>query len=317
MHKEIAFPLDGEPCDKARRRLLKLARKSGIRSMRTYARLAREFLGKTCRLGSRRKFKQMKGTLEELRHFTEAVAADISRQLPLARRPGIRERIEEELALTERIVKQQSGDRNKLHSLSEPHVDCISKGKTRMPFEFGVKSSLAVTHKERFVVGAMTFPGCPNDGHTLAEALGQAQEMTGVRPWHVFADRSCRGHGVEGPEVFISGQRKGVTPALRRDIRRRAAIEPVFGHMKSDGRLARCPLKWAEGDMLHAIMCGCEQSIRMILAGSKRPRKGRREKAQAPRHADGAATHLTFRAVRGRHRRSQRRRGRSRMRERR
>ena len=67
------------------------------------------------------------------------------------------------------------------------------------------------------------------------------------------------------PEVFILGQRKGVTPALRRDIRRRAAIEPVIGHMKSDGRLARCPLKGTEGEMFHAIMCGCGQNIRMIL----------------------------------------------------
>ena len=145
-----------------------------------------------------------------------------------------------------------------------------------MLYEFGVKRSLAVTHKERFVVGAMTFPGSPHDGHTLAEALGQAEEMTGVRPRRAFANKGCRSHGVEGLEVFISGQRKGVTPALRRDIRRRAAIEPVIGHMKSDGRLARCPLKGTEGDMFDAIMCGCGQNIRMILRRIQKAVEGRR-----------------------------------------
>ena len=159
-------------------------------------------------------------------------------------------------------MKQRRDDSKKLYSLSEPPIDCISKG-TRMPLEFGVKYSLAVTHKECFVVGAMTFSGTPYDGYTLAETLGQAEEMTGAQ--RAFVDMGYRGHGVKGLDVFISGQRKGVNPALRRGIRRRADIEPVIGHMKSDGRLARCPLKDTEGDMFHAIMCGCGQNIRMIL----------------------------------------------------
>ena len=282
MHSDIAFPLDGELYDKARKRLLKLARECGLQPRRTYTNLAKGLLGKVYRLGRGRKFKQMGEALAELRRFTELVAADIRRQLPLVRCPGILERLETELALAERLVKQRRGDKNKLYSLHEPHVDCISKGKTRMPFEFGVKYSLAVTHEERFVVGAMTFPGAPYDGHTLAEALEQVEEMTGVRPRRAFADRGCRGHGVEGPKVFISGQRKGVTPALRRDIRRRAAIEPVIGHMKSDGRLARCPLKGTEGDMFHAIMCGCGHNIRMILRwienALERTKGGRRKR---------------------------------------
>jgi IS5 family transposase len=71
---------------------------------------------------------------------------------------------------------------------------------------------------------------------------------------------------VETTEVFISGQRRGMTPALRRDLRRRSAIEPAIGHMKTDGRLARCALKGTLGDALHAVLCGCGHNIRMILA---------------------------------------------------
>ena len=69
-----------------------------------------------------------------------------------------------------------------------------------------------------------------------------------------------------------------------------AAIEPVIGHMKSDGRLARRPLKGTEGDMFHAIMCGCGQNIRMILRWIQKGRgKIERGKAEKPLHANGAA----------------------------
>ena len=81
-----------------------------------------------------------------------------------------------------------------------------------------------------------------------------------------FVDRGYRGHGVETAAVFISGQRRGMTPALRRDLRRRSAIEPMIGHMKTDGRLARCPLKGTLGDALHAVLCGCGHNICLILA---------------------------------------------------
>ena len=57
-----------------------------------------------------------------------------------------------------------------------------------------------------------------------------------------------------------------MTPALQRHLRRRSAIEPMIGHMKTDGRLARCALKGTLGDALHAVLCGCGHNIRMILA---------------------------------------------------
>lgn len=106
----------------------------------------------------------------------------------------------------------------------------------------------------------------PYDGHTLREALEQVEILTDTRPRRAFVDRGQGGHGVETADVFISGQRRGMTPALRRDLRRRSAIEPMIGHMKTDGRLARCPLKGKIGNALHAVLCGCGHNIRLILA---------------------------------------------------
>lgn len=66
--------------------------------------------------------------------------------------------------------------------------------------------------------------------------------------------------------VLISGTRRGLTPKLIADLRRRSAIEAEIGHMKTDGRLARCPLKGTIGDALFAVLCACGHNIRKILA---------------------------------------------------
>lgn len=111
-----------------------------------------------------------------------------------------------------------------------------------------------------------SFPGNPYDGHTLAEALEQVEILTGQRPSLAVVDRGYRGHGVLATRVLISGTRRGLTPDLLRQLRRRAAIEPEIGHMKTDGRLARCPLKGTFGDAVFAVLCGCGHNIRKILA---------------------------------------------------
>ncbi len=83
-----------------------------------------------------------------------------------------------------------------------------------------------------------SFPGNPYDGHTLQEALEQVKILTDQRPDLAVVDRGYRGHGVEATRVLISGNRRGLTPNLIADLRRRSAIEPEIGHMKTDGRLS-------------------------------------------------------------------------------
>ncbi|PYF06944.1 hypothetical protein C8J30_12227 [Rhodobacter viridis] len=103
-----------------------------------------------------------------------------------------------------------------------------------------------------------SFAGNPYDGHTLGAALEQAEILTErLPPELVVVDRGYRGHGVDKTQVLISGTRRGLTPALAADLRRRAAIEFEIGHIKTDGRLARSPLKGVIGDALFAVLCGC------------------------------------------------------------
>ena len=104
--------------------------------------------------------------------------------------------------------------------------------------------------------------------YTLAETLEQVGILTDTDtpPDTAIADKGYRGAQIEGVRILLSGQKRGITRALKAMIRRRSAIESVIGHMKMDGRLARNPLKGAMGDALHVVMCSAGHNLRLILA---------------------------------------------------
>src|SRR5690606_13719682 len=108
-------------------------------------------------------------------------------------------------------------------------------------------------------------PGNPYDGHTLPEALEQAGILIDTPIHTAVVDRGYRGVEVPGTRILRSGQRRGVTKGLKAMIKRRSAIEPMIGHMKSDGKLAKNWLKGQLGDALHAILCGAGHNIRLLL----------------------------------------------------
>jgi IS5 family transposase len=265
MEKNIAHPTDARLYETARRKLVGLARESGIGLRQNYNRLAPRLAGQVGRYAHARQFKRMRKALRRLKGYTGRVLRDIERQLDKIPEGALRARIEEMIALVNRLLAQKTKDKGKLYSLHEPAVDCISKGKAHKRYEFGTKVSVATTNRGGFVVGMRALPGNPYDGHTLREALEQVEILTDQRPELAFVDRGYRGHGVENVKVFISGARRGVTRTIAKLLRRRSAIEPMIGHMKNDGRLTRCPLKGTEGDALFAVLCGCGHNIRMIL----------------------------------------------------
>ena len=164
-----------------------------------------------------------------------------------------------------RILTQKTRDKNKLYALHAPEAECISKGMARTPYEFGVKVSIAITFREGLVVDCRSMPGNPYDGHTLEETLEQVEILADKKPGMAIVDKGYRGVQVQGVQILRSGQRRGVTRAMKAMIRRRSPIEPTIGHMKMDGRLARNPLKGTLGDALHAALCGAGHNIRLML----------------------------------------------------
>ncbi|WP_228098407.1 IS5 family transposase [Chitinilyticum piscinae] len=263
--KAIAHPTDSRLLNRGREQLVKLAAEAGLTLRQNYNREAPKLAGQIGRYAHARQFKRMRSSLKKLKTLVGRVWRDVSRQV--ARIPAeLQDKSHELLHKVERLLTQQKKDKNKLYSLHAPEVECISKGKARQPYEFGVKVSVATTHQEGLVIGMRSLPGNPYDGHTLHEALEQLEILTDHCPKEVFVDLGYRGHTApDDIKVYHRNLKRGITSRLKRDIKRRSAIEPVIGHMKNDGRLRRNWLKGAEGDAFHALLCGCGHNLRLIL----------------------------------------------------
>lgn len=264
MEKAIAYPTDSRLLERGRQHLVKLADRLGIQLRQNYNRQAPRLAGQVGRYAHAKQYKRMRATLKKLRTLVGRVWRDIDRQRSTVA-PEQAAKVGSILARVRRLLEQKPKDKNKLYSLHAPEVECIAKGKARQPYEFGVKVTVATTHREGLVVGMRSLPGNPFDGHTLAEALEQVEILTEQKPKAVFVDKGYQGAEVPGVKVWRSGLRRGVTRRLKQDIKRRSAIEPMIGHMKNEGLLRRNWLRGGLGDALHAVLCGAGHNLRMVL----------------------------------------------------
>ncbi|CAN7433703.1 IS5 family transposase [Caballeronia sp. LjRoot34] len=264
MPKAIAHPTDSRLLERCREHLVKAAARHGLKLRQNYNREAPRLALQIGRYAHAKQYKRMRKTLRTLRSRVGRVMRDVERQVDRASDSG-RTALLELIARTKRILSQKPKDKNKLYALHAPEVECLAKGKVRIPYEFGVKVSITTTHKEGLVVGARSMPGNPYDGHTLAEALEQAAILSDVSPEVAIVDRGYKGVALDGVKIYHPGLRRGITRGLRAMIRRRSAIEPAIGHMKADGKLDRNWLKGALGDAMHAVLCGAGHNLRMIL----------------------------------------------------
>ncbi len=267
--KAVAHPTDSRLLERSREHLVKAAGECGLKLRQNYNRDAPRLAIQVGRYAHARQFKRMNKALRTLRSRVGRVWRDIDRQKEQVT-GAARIKLDDLMARTKRILEQRAKDKNKLYALHAPEVECISKGKARTPYEFGVKVSITTTLKEGFVLGARSMPGNPYDGHTLPEALEQAAILADAPIHTAIVDKGYRGVEVPGIRVLRSGQRRGITKGLKAMIKRRSAIEPTIGHMKSEGKLGRNWLKGALGDAVHAILCGAGHNIRLLLRRLRR-----------------------------------------------
>jgi IS5 family transposase len=264
MPKAVAHPTDSRLLEKSRQHLVKLAKDHDITLRQNYNREAPRLATQVGRYAHAKQYRRMKKSLRTLRTRVGRVHREIERKIDQVSET-VRPQAETLLQRVRRILTQKPKDKNKLYALHAPEVECISKGKARTPYEFGVKVSVATTLKEGIVVGMRSMPGNPWDGHTLAKTLEQVSILNDRQPKIAIVDKGYQGVEVPNTRILRSGQKRGITKTLRKMIKRRSAIEPTIGHMRTDGRLDRNPLKGALGDALHAVLCGAGHNIRLLL----------------------------------------------------
>ena len=269
MPKNIEFPTDSKLLGKARERLVKLAAKNGIALRQNYNLVAKTLLRKISGYLHAKQMKRARKVIKHLKTIVGRVVRDVERKIGSSK--NLVEIFTPILDQTKRVLAQQRKDKNKLYSLHEPDVACISKGKAHKRYEFGCKVSITTTHKQGLVISSQALPKNPYDGHTLKPALESSERITGVEIESAFIDRGYKGHGVESDplrnhtKIFISGQRRGITKSLKKQLKRRSAIEPMIGHMKQEGKLGLCRLKGIVGDQINALLTGVGHNLRLIL----------------------------------------------------
>ena len=267
--KAVAHPTDSHLLMRGIEWLNRLARQHDIKLRQSFLRVGRRARRDVSRLIHGRGHKQAMRWVRKLRTWLGRLDRDIGRKIVGdAQLEAAFAVARERVAL---VLTQKAGDSDKLYALHAPEVECIAKGKARTRYEFGVKTSIAVTNARtaggQFIVGMQALPGSPYDGHTLTGQIAQIERLTGVTVERAYVDRGYRGHKHDGPaKVYIAHSRGIASPTIRRELRRRNAIEPIIGHTKSDGLLERNHLAGATGDAINAVLVAAGHNMRLLIA---------------------------------------------------
>jgi len=272
--KAIAHPTDARLCHRALEKLVDLARRHQVRLRQSYRRVAKRAAIMVGRYTHAHQFKRARRELKFLRVRLGRVIRDIRRKI--AGNELLEERFADLLALAVRVRLQDHRQRGpKVYALHAPEVECIGKGKARAPYEFGCKVSVATPATKpkggQFVLYAKALHGNPFDGHTLGPVITELEALTGVETRRIHVDKGYRGHNhAHKFRVWISGQVRRVTAPIRREMRRRAAVEPVIGHIKAEHRMNRNYLKGRDGDRCNAVLAAAGYNFGLLLRWLKR-----------------------------------------------
>jgi transposase, IS5 family len=267
--KAIAHPTDARLCHRAIDKLGDLAKREGIALRQSYRRVAKRAAIMVGRYTHAHQFKRARRALKFLRTRLGRIIRDISRKI--AGNPALEDRFDRLLDLARRVRDQDQHQRGpKVYSLHAPEVECIGRGKARAAYEFGCKVSITtpVTSPKggQFVLHAKALHGNPYDGHTLGPVIADYERLTGVEVRRIHVDKGYRGHNHPHRfRVWISGQVRRVTEPIRREMRRRAAVEPVIGHLKDGHRMDRNYLKGREGDRANAVLAAAGYNFSLLL----------------------------------------------------
>ena len=267
--KAIAHPTDARLCHRALEKLIDLARRHQGPLRQSYRRLAKRAAIMVGHYTHAHQFKRARRALKFLRVRLGRVIRDIRRKI--AGNETLKERFAGLLALAVRVRFQDHRQRGpKVYALHAPEVECIGKGKARAPYEFGCKVSVATPASKpkggQFVLHAKALHGNPFDGHTLGPVVAELEALTGIETRRIHVDKGYRGHNhAQKFRVWISGQVRRVTAPIRREMRRRAAIEPVIGHIKAEHRMGRNYLKGRDGDRINAVLAAAGYNFGLLL----------------------------------------------------
>lgn len=263
--KAIRYPTDARLYHRSIERLGKAAKAQGIKLRQSYVRVSKKALIKQGRYAHAKQYKRAQRECRKLRTYLGRMLRDIERKAPKREKP-----LDKLIETCTAIYHQQRHDTNKVYSVHAPEVECISKGKAEKRYEFGCKMSVSMSAQNNWVLAARAYHGNPYDGHTLRDALEQTEQTTKERIKCVIVDQGYRlkvKDRLNDIEVYLTDRStwSKASRSLRKWLKRRAAIEPVIGHIKHDNGKGRNWLAGALGDKNQAILSAAGFNFRKLL----------------------------------------------------
>lgn len=260
--KNITYPTDTKQHQRIIKKCVGIAKKEGIvlrqsytftlKKLQTLLRFQHNKNGSKAARIARRKIKTIAGRL--VRELNRKLSGE-----------SIQHYISQ-LSIYQKVLSQKRTDKNKIYSLHETEVRCYTKGKEHKKFEFGSKASILVTQSTGVIVGALSFNENLHDTKTIAPALEQYERIKEKKPKELVGDRGYRGpKQVNGVPISTPKADKNITPKQRNKHKRRAAIEPVIGHLKSNYRLGRNFLKGSIGDAINLMLSAAAMNFKRVI----------------------------------------------------
>ena len=254
----ITYPTDGKLAIKIINHLHKIAKHENIKLRRSYIKEIKAHRITLRFFRHPKKIKKAKGAMKRLRTIAKTILRDIDRKFE--NNMALHEKYAQSFYLFMRILLQTKHSSNKIYSLHAPHAYAINKGKDHKGWEYGTKASIVTTYNSGVIIGVATHEVNQHDSKTLQATLALVMKNRTKPIKESICDRGYRGiKEVNGIKICIPGNAlKQDTPHTkkqkRKKFRRRAAIEPVIGHLKSDHRLNRNYLKGIEGDRINLLL---------------------------------------------------------------
>lgn len=260
--KNITYPTDDKLYKKIIDKCVKIAKEEGLE-------LRQSFSTTVKKLKTAQRFKntiqgaaEAKKANKKIKTIAGVLVREIPRKLPADRLT----KYSADLELYDKVLKQKKGDSNKTYSLHESHVTCHTKGKAHKRFEFGSKVSIAVTQKKGVIVGALNFSSSLHDSKTLEQVLQQHKALTGKSPKNVWVDRGYRGVSkINETQICVPKKDKNITQTKKKRHKRRAAIEPIIGHLKENYGLRRNFLKGIVGDEINVLLAASAMNFKRVM----------------------------------------------------
>jgi IS5 family transposase len=262
------FPTDAKLAKKIIDKCNAIAKKEQIKQRQTYKRTSKQLVRDTYnRTHPKRRKKALKAD-RKLKTIAGRLLRELMRELPKHKMISY----QDEFDLYWKVLNQKRIDKNKIYSIHKPLTSCIAKGKAHKQYEFGNKVGLTTTFNSLIITAIKSFEGNPHDSKTIEPLLEQMENNIGYTPDELIYDRGGKGQKQINNTKILTPDYKPLKRdtayqkrVKRKNFRRRAAIEPVIGHLKTDFRMGQNYLNGKNSPQINAFLAATGWNLKKMM----------------------------------------------------